>query len=48
MPSRLSNKLKTKPARSTRKTEFAQRTRVLKRGSDGDIVRAFATKRGEK
>lgn len=30
------------------KTKFAERKRVLKPGSDGDVVRAFAKKRSPK
>jgi len=29
------------------RTKFAERKRVLKHGSDGDVVRAFANKKGK-
>jgi hypothetical protein len=45
MPSRPNKK--TEPASEKGKTKFAERKRVLKHGSDGDVVRAFAEKKGK-
>jgi hypothetical protein len=45
MPMRSSNQKKTAPAGEKGRIKFAERKRVLKHGSDGDVVRAFATKK---
>lgn len=46
MPAPSSDK-KTVIAGDKAKTKIAQRKRVLKHGSDGDVVRAFANKKGK-
>jgi hypothetical protein len=45
MPARSVEGGKTAAASPKGKTKFAERKRVLKRGSDGDVVRAFAKKK---